>query len=124
MALTNRLFPIAVSAIVMSLLACAGENQTAQQADTDATAPRSDSLVIELDGIDSVTVLDLLLATHEVNHRPSVAGAFVTSIDLIENGSDWFWVYSVNDTMARVACDKYVTSNGDRVKWHFRRYGE
>ncbi|MBU0983463.1 MAG: DUF4430 domain-containing protein, partial [candidate division Zixibacteria bacterium] len=34
---------------------------------------------------------------------------------------DYFWVYSVNDTMAQTACDKYVTSTGDRIVWHYRK---
>jgi hypothetical protein len=114
----------AVFAVLMILLACAGDNQTAERADTGAVVTRSDSVVIELAGIDSVTVLDLLVSTHQVDHRSSIAGAFVTSIDSVENSSDCFWVYSVNDTMAQVACDKYVTLNDDRVKWHFRRMGQ
>jgi len=123
LALTNRLIHTAIFALLISLLACAGDNQSSERTDTGAAATRSDSVVVELAGIDSLTVLDLLLTTHEVDYRPSVAGAFVTSIDSLENSSDCSWVYSVNDTMAQVACDKYITSNGDRVKWHFRRMG-
>ena len=102
------------------------ESKTTETTDTTATAPStfSDSLVIELTGIDSVTVLDLLLSAHQVDYRTSLNGAFVTGIDSHENGGDCFWIYTVNDTKPSVACDKYYTSDGDRVKWHFRRMGE
>ena len=83
-----------------------------------------DSVVIELAGVDSQTVFDLLKDDHEVEYKSSVMGIFVTTVDSIENSTDAYWIYSVNDSVPQVACDKYVTKNGDVVKWHFQKMRE
>lgn len=90
---------------------------------TDITAGQPDSLIIELTGADSATVFDLLRAHHEVDYRSSAMGVMVTAIDSVSNGSGYFWMYSVNDSMATVACDKYTTSAGDVVRWYYRKAG-
>jgi hypothetical protein len=112
--------------MLATLLACGGEKQPAEQSETDATksaVSAADSIVVELDGLDSATVLDLLLANHEVEYQSTMSGAFVIAVDSVANNSDHFWLYSVNDSMGQTACDKYVTVSGDRVKWHFRKIG-
>ena len=102
---------------LLQMLSC---GSTGDETDRlEATGP-GDSLVIELAGVDSTTVLDLLERAHEVEVRGTVTGTFVTSIDSVPARDGYFWVYSVNDSMATVACDKYVTGTGDRVKWHYR----
>jgi len=83
--------------------------------------PLSDSVIIELAGADSQTVFDLLRNGRQVEYRSSAMGVFVTAIDSIENGGGAYWLYSVNDSILPVACDKYVTKIGDIVKWHFRK---
>ncbi|MFQ5453404.1 MAG: DUF4430 domain-containing protein [Candidatus Zixiibacteriota bacterium] len=80
----------------------------------------ADSLVIELDGVDSLSVFEILKANHRVEYTSSLMGIFVSAIDSIENSSNLFWLYSVNDSMAQVSCDKYITKTGDKIKWHFR----
>ena len=92
--------------------------------DSTALSPPPDSVVIELAGADSQTVFDLLEDSHEVEYKSSVMGIFVTAIDSIENTAGAYWIYSVNDSVLQVACDKYVTKNGDVVKWHFRKMRE
>ena len=89
--------------------------------DSTALSPDADSIVIEFAGIDSQTVFDLLKDSHQVEYKPSALGVFVTAIDSIENSAGAYWIYSVNDSVPQVACDKYVTKNGDVVKWHFRK---
>jgi hypothetical protein len=89
----------------------------------DTTARQPDSLIIELTGVDSVSVFDLLRAHHEVDYRSSAMGVMVTAIDSVSNGSGYFWMYSVNDSMATVACDRYITSAGDAVRWYYRKAG-
>ena len=89
----------------------------------DTAVASRDSLTIELLGADSVSVLDLLVAEHEVDMIGGSQGAFVRGIDSIANSAACAWVYSVNDSMAQVAADKYLTSDGDRIVWHFRRIG-
>ncbi len=114
-----------LTASVILLVSCSEESaesddSASNQAET-AIAQPVDSIVIELAGTDSTSVFDLLLANHEVEYRNSAMGVFVTSIDNVESGSDYYWVYSVNDSMGQVAADDYVSVGGDRVKWHFRK---
>jgi hypothetical protein len=106
--------------------ACGGDQSGSEteSADSKAKLAFSDSLVIELAGADSVTVLDLVRGACEVDYRTTAAGAFVFAIDSIENGSDCFWIYTVNDNPVSLPSDEYFTSDGDRVKWHFRRFGD
>jgi len=92
--------------------------------DTSSLAVALDSLTIELLGSDSVSVFDLLVADHIVNYISRGAGVFVKAIDSIANSTDHYWLYSVNDSMAQISADKYLTSDGDRVVWHYRRAGE
>lgn len=80
-----------------------------------------DSLVIELTGRDSVTVLDLLKENHEVGIVATALGVFVKRIDSLENGSTIFWIYSVNDSMPEIAADRYQTKDGDQIRWHYRK---
>lgn len=89
--------------------------------DSPALSAPVDSIVIELAGADSRTAFDLLKSNHQVEYKSSVMGVFVTAIDSIENSAGAYWLYSVNDSMPLVACDKYVTKSGDMVKWHFRK---
>ncbi len=92
--------------------------------DSTAAEFTADSMTIELLGSDSVSVFDLLVAGHEVDHVSSGAGVFVKAIDSIANSTGHYWLYSVNDSMAQVAADKYLTSDGDRIVWHYRRAGK
>ncbi len=87
-------------------------------------ADAADSLVLEMDGIDSLSVLDVLQKSHAVRHMTSLKGAYVTRIDDIPNREGYFWVYSVNGEMGAVACDKYLTKKGDKIRWHYRMTGD
>ena len=80
-----------------------------QEGEPDLASSSPDSLTVELTAIDSITPLDLLLESHQVEHRSSLIGSFVTTID------------SVNDTTPKVACDKMTLKPGDRLKWHYRK---
>lgn len=113
--LTNSLKLILLGLLGQMLFGC---DQTAQ-IEPDSTT--SDSLVVELIATDSMTPLQLLLEHHEVEYRSSIMGAFVTSVDSVENSVSAFWIYTVNDTTPKVACDKMSLNAGDRLKWHFRR---
>ncbi|MCK4301471.1 MAG: DUF4430 domain-containing protein [candidate division Zixibacteria bacterium] len=98
--------------------------QTRKAADesTSLSDPR-DSLVIELTGVDSRTVFDLLTERHRVIYVSSAQGVFVKEIDSVENSYSHAWIYSVNGESGTVACNAYVTNDGDVIKWHFRRLG-
>lgn len=92
--------------------------------DSTALSLPLDSVVIELAGVDSQTVFDLLKDDHVVEYKSSVMGIFVTAVDSIENSAGACWIYSVNDSVPQVASDKYITKNGDVVKWHFQKMRE
>ena len=79
-----------------------------------------DSLIIINYGVDSMNVLEILQQNHDVNTVSSGLGTFVKGIDNIENSSEAFWLYSVNDTIADRAADNFVTKSGDVIKWHYR----
>jgi hypothetical protein len=106
------------------LSSCGGQGESPpmdrQPAGESAAPAVRDSLVIELAGRDSVSVFDLLLADHEVDHYATAMGAFVRAIDSLENSSTACWIYTVNDSMADIASDRYITTDSDSVKWHYR----
>ena len=108
--------------LIVALVSCGGqpEDPSADSGKLESSvAP--DSVVIALAGEDSVSVLELLQRDHEVAFKSSVMGKFVTAVDSLESGSSVFWVYTVNDSSPAVACDRFLTSNGDTVRWHFRK---
>ncbi|MFQ6007391.1 MAG: DUF4430 domain-containing protein [Candidatus Zixiibacteriota bacterium] len=118
-----------IKTILIIFLACScsqkadknRDNLSGDSSDSTASIAKRDSVVIEVAGVDSQTVFDLLRNTHQVQYRSSAIGVFITAIDSIENSGGIYWVYSVNDSMPPVACDKFHTKNGDVVKWHFRK---
>ncbi|MDH3890843.1 MAG: DUF4430 domain-containing protein [candidate division Zixibacteria bacterium] len=96
------------------------DNEPVKQIDL---ADPSDSLIYEMVGVDSMTVLDVLLQQYDVKYMSSLQGAYVTRIDDVPNEGGYFWMYSVNGEMGAVACDKYTTKEGDRIRWHYRMAG-
>ena len=125
--LPRQLVNLAIVILSMTAIPGCGSDSKSVPRQADSTtvsdAKSQDSLVIELAGADQTTVLDLLKAKHDVDYRGTVVGAFVTRVDQAESGSEYFWMYSVNDSFPPTACDKCVTSDGDRVVWHYRRMG-
>lgn len=116
-----NLFKVWLIASVGICLAACGGTQTDRTND-NADAASSDSLVIELTGVDSTSVLDLLLASHDVDYSTSANGAFVKAIDSVANGDHCFWIYTVNGAPVSTACNKCFTSDGDTVKWHLKKF--
>ncbi|MFH1373553.1 MAG: DUF4430 domain-containing protein [bacterium] len=113
------ILPLAVSCGSNEDGSTTAENESSQDSISGAIA--SDSVVIELVGIGSTTVFELLKQQHQVDFKSSALGVFVTAIDSVENGSGAYWIYTVNDSTPNVACDKFLTESGDVVKWHFRK---
>ncbi|OGE84637.1 MAG: hypothetical protein A3J48_03580 [Candidatus Doudnabacteria bacterium RIFCSPHIGHO2_02_FULL_46_11] len=69
-------------------------------------------------GAQGQTALALLRQGHQVTTKEFTGlGEFVTAIDGVEAGSSHFWAFYVNDQMAQVGADQYVTREGDRVVW-------
>ncbi|MEW6050533.1 MAG: DUF4430 domain-containing protein [Candidatus Zixiibacteriota bacterium] len=111
--------PTCLLALVLAvMLTGCGQNENRAGSPPEASA---DSVVIELAGRDSVSVFDLLRSSHELEFKSTAMGMFVRSIDSVANSSAAYWVYSVNDTMPKIASDKMLTRTGDRVRWHLRK---
>ncbi len=89
-----------------------------------ASVPRqaNDSVVIKMAGETGKTVFDLSQKEHKVEYMKTSGGVFIKGIDSIVSGDNYGWVYSVNGVMARVAADKYITGDTDRIEWHFRKF--
>jgi hypothetical protein len=119
-------FLLSLITIGMMLAGCS-QSKDAQSADSSgrldslATGQPEDSIVIWLVGTDSATAFHLLLQSHRVDYSATAGGVFVRGIDTVSNSSDFFWIYSVNDSVPQVACDRYHVSDGDTVRWHYRR---
>ena len=123
--LVQRLAPAVLA--VSLVLSCASSDDKSEQTTPEVLAEQTksqDSLVIEDIAVDSLTVLELLQAHHQVEFRSSAVGAFVTSINSITSSEDLFWLYSVNSVKGQVACDRFRAGAGDTVRWHFRRVGQ
>jgi hypothetical protein len=115
----RRLIALTAASILM-FAAC--QSPDGERPISNGSSPQAiDSLVIELTGADSQSVVQLLIAEHRVSFQLSAMGIFVTGIDSVENSATAFWIYSVNDTTPPVACDRLFTHDGDRVVWHYRR---
>lgn len=105
---------------LLLFVACGG-GKSGDDTQTKTEKEYTDSLVIELTGVDSLSVFDILRENHQVESKSSLQGVFITGIDSVEGGGGYFWVYEVNDSTASVACDKYMTRNGDKIVWYFRK---
>lgn len=118
-----KLHYLVITCIVLALCGCSSSDKEARAgsaAKTDA-AP-VDSLIVELKGEAGKSVFEITQRDHAVDFIPSIAGNFVEAIDSIEINGNYGWMYSVNDTMGQVASDKYLTNDGDIIKWHFRKF--
>ncbi len=107
--------------LVAALLFLSGCGQKESERATAVGDKPTDSLVIELTAVDSLSVFDLLQRTHRVEFNRSAMGVFVTSIDSVENGGGYYWIYSVNDSAGQTAADRHITTPGDHVRWHYRK---
>jgi hypothetical protein len=101
-----------------------GKQAAGTPADTAISPTSRDSVVVELAERDSVSVFDLLRQSHAVCFQSTIGGVFVKQIDSAKNSASAFWIYSVNDTMPKVAADRLLTRTDDRVKWHLRKMGK
>ena len=124
-----RFVSIATVVATLILIASCGQKEDTTKIPDDKAvkkidlADAADSLIFEMVGVDSMTVFDILSQQHEVKHMSSLKGAYVTRIDDIPNEGGYFWMYSVNDEMGEIACDKFTTKKGDLIRWHYRMAG-
>ena len=84
---------------------------------------RTEGALYLVHNITGTTVLDVLLAAADatgftVDYDHESMGAFVHSIDGIENGrEDHHWSYYLNDEYGQIASDKAYVEDGDEVRW-------
>ena len=108
------------------LLGCGSKSnnaaKTSPQSGTirPATAIDRDSLFYQFLAEDSTTVFDLTVKNFYVEYEATSGGYFVFSINSIDQGNDYFWVYAVNETMGQVAANNRKIGPGDRIVWHYR----
>jgi hypothetical protein len=80
-------------------------------------------VTIELVGEEGKAVIDILALRYATRITSGPRGSFVREIDGVANGGGYYWVYSVNGEMAKVSADQRITSDGDVIRWHFRKSG-
>ena len=112
--------------IILGLLLIVGCGEAEKEAETVieevVESGPIDSLAITLIGVEGKSVYEITKEQQEVESVESAVGMFVHAIDSIEIGSEYGWMYSVNDSMAQVASDKYITNDSDIIKWHYRKF--
>jgi hypothetical protein len=91
-----------------------------EKTDSSTSSEESASTAIEYNGAEGMSALNLLLELADVKYENSEAGAYVTAINGLANTDNEFWLYSVNDEQAMVAADKYITKDGDKIKWEYK----
>lgn len=110
-----------ISALFVTITGCGKKADTPDQ--TQIPTELKDSVVIVTIGVDSLNVLEVLKANHEVNEVSSAMGTFVKGIDGVENNMSTFWFFEINGKMASKAADKIMTVSTDTIKWYYRQPG-
>ena len=84
----------------------------------DGNTPQVRSIIY--DGVNGKTVFEVLKTTHDVDYTDSDMGVFINSIDGIKNEGGKYWRYYINDEPGKVASDKAVLSDSDKVEWQYK----
>ena len=83
----------------------------------------NDSVLIQMIGVDTLTVFGLLQKALPEKHMSSVKGVFVTYIDETGGPDEYFWVFTINGEMISEASDHFTPETGDTIRWHYRQGG-
>jgi hypothetical protein len=122
-AFSNRL---SLFLFLILISGCSSDTKKPSQINTQsniappATAIDRDSLFYGMSAKDSTTVFDLTVKNYAVEYDKMGDDYFVFSVNTVNQGDDYFWVYAVNDTMGNMAANKRKIGPGDRVVWHYR----
>ena len=127
-----RLFRLLGILLILALLlinGCSKKQEAKPEVETTAETlveeiTPADSIVLEFVSEDSISVYDLLDQKHELELKTTATGSFIIGIDSTYNHEGFFWIYSVNDSMAQISCDQYMTKPGDTVRWHYRNMNQ
>jgi len=107
--------------ILLIAVSCGDKNENKTDLQARKAEPvQRDSLLITVYGEEGKSILELTKENHAVDYMETSMGAFVKGIDSVRSGDGYNWFISVNDSMIKVASDKYITRDGDTIRWHFR----
>lgn len=132
---------IIVASFVASTLGCGQTSPSPAKNAANATDDSHFSLTInfgegekseikaEVTSREALTVLDLLVAASQqedfkITYKGKGETAFVESINGVvggENGKNW-WIYYVNDNLAKRGSGVYQLNPGDSVQWSLGKY--
>lgn len=94
------------------------------------TAPSTPEVRVQLPWYAGLTVTQAMVQavvasnenfTFNVTYSSAQYGAFISSINGIENQATAYWLYSVDGEEAQVGVDFYVLEDGDAVEWTFTK---
>jgi len=111
---------IVIALTSISLVACSWSNNLLHKEVAQTAVVQSK--VVEYDGKAGQTAYDLLKSNNSVDADTSSFGVMVKSVNGLSQTDKEFWTYSVNGAMAEVGADKYVTKDGDKVKWELKGF--
>lgn len=75
--------------------------------------------VVQYEGQNDKTALELLKAGHQIETQDSSIGIFVTAIDDIKNQENKYWMFYVDGKLASVGADQYKTKDGEKIEWRY-----
>ncbi len=82
-------------------------------------------LIINYQGVDTKTALELLKSSHETVTKSSSYGEYVDSIDGIAGGvENRYWILYVDGKMATIGADALVTKSNQLIEWKFETQEE
>lgn len=124
--MSNRIKQVSIGLVFVALTAfglagCNWRTNPFHKAVATQTAVVQSS-VIEYEGKSGQTAYDLLKVGNEVQADTSSLGVMVKSINGLTQTDKEFWTYTVNGVMAEVGADKYVTKDGDKVRWELKGF--
>lgn len=77
---------------------------------------------VSYQGKEGQSAFDLLKSKYKVESTSSSLGEMVTAIEGVKQTDKEFWLYEVNGKQPDVGADKYVTKNGDQIKWQLKGF--
>ncbi|NIM47623.1 MAG: DUF4430 domain-containing protein [Candidatus Aenigmarchaeota archaeon] len=86
---------------------------------TSVVKEQKNPKLIQYEGREGKSVFELLKAGNQVVASESSLGVFVSEINGIKNTENEFWLFYVNDKLAEVSADTYITKDGDKIEWRF-----
>ena len=77
---------------------------------------------VTYEGKEGQNAFDLLRTKYKVESNSSSLGVMVTAIEGVRQTDKEFWLYEVNGKQPDVGADKYMTKNGDQIRWQLKGF--